>query len=197
VTALAAQGMMCAVETAILPLRTGRLVLEPQVRAHAPEMFRVLSDPAIYEHENEPPASLEWLEARFARLESRRSPNGAELWLNWVARTGSAGLAGYVQATVSPHSRALIAYVFASPFWGHGLATEAVRAVIRELETRYHVHSVAAVLKRGNHRSLRLLERLGFRMASPRQRDGHHLEPDELLMTCRVGHALGARVGMR
>jgi RimJ/RimL family protein N-acetyltransferase len=196
-TALAATGMMCAVETAIMPLRTDRLVLEPQVRAHAPEMFRVLSDPAIYEHENEPPGSLEWLEARFARLESRRSPNGAELWLNWVARTGSAELAGYVQATVSPRSRALIAYVFASSFWGHGLATEAVRAVIRELETRYQVHSVAAVLKRGNHRSLRLLERLGFRIASPRQRDGHHLEADELLMTCRFGHALCGRTGSR
>jgi hypothetical protein len=60
------------------------------------------------------------------------------------------------------------------------------------------VHGVGAVLKRSNQRSLRLLERLGFRVASPRQRAGHRLDPDELLMSCRVGHALvGARVGAR
>jgi [ribosomal protein S5]-alanine N-acetyltransferase len=36
-------------------------------------MFAVLADPAIYEHENQPPAS-EWLQAKFAKLESRHSP---------------------------------------------------------------------------------------------------------------------------
>ena len=61
-------------------------------------MFAVLSDRAIYEHENEPPPSLEWLRARFARLESRRSPNANEQWLNWVIRLPTSELAGYVQA---------------------------------------------------------------------------------------------------
>ena len=67
-------------------IETGSLTLEPQTAAHAEEMFAVLSDPAIYEHENEPPPSLEWLRARFAQLESRRSANGQEQWLNWVIR---------------------------------------------------------------------------------------------------------------
>jgi len=35
------------------------LTLEPQTAAHAEQMFVVLSDPAIYEYENKPPASLE------------------------------------------------------------------------------------------------------------------------------------------
>jgi hypothetical protein len=34
-------------------------VLEPQTACHAPEMFKVLSDPAIYEFENNPPQSEE------------------------------------------------------------------------------------------------------------------------------------------
>ena len=46
-------------------------VLEPQLAAHAQEMFTVLSDPAIYEFENAPPIDEEWLRKRFARLESR------------------------------------------------------------------------------------------------------------------------------
>ena len=71
---------------------TGSLTLEPQTAAHAEEMFAVLSDPAIYEHENEPPLSLEWLRARFAKLESRRSADGQQQWLNWVIRLPSSEL---------------------------------------------------------------------------------------------------------
>jgi hypothetical protein len=55
-------------------------------------MFAVLCDPAIYEFENEPPPSVEWLRARFAKLESRRSPDGEEQWLNWVVRLPSSEL---------------------------------------------------------------------------------------------------------
>ncbi|HYM82342.1 MAG TPA: hypothetical protein VEY91_13140 [Candidatus Limnocylindria bacterium] len=42
-------------------IETGRLTLEPQTAAHADEMFVALRDLAIYEYENEPPPSLEWL----------------------------------------------------------------------------------------------------------------------------------------
>jgi hypothetical protein len=77
-------------------------VLEPQTVAHAEEMFEVLSDPAIYEFENEPPESLEWLRERYRKLETRRSADGTQHWLNWVIRLPTSELAGYVQATVHP-----------------------------------------------------------------------------------------------
>jgi ribosomal-protein-alanine N-acetyltransferase len=157
------------------------VILEPQVAGHAGEMFVVLGDPAIYEHENEPPASAEWLRERFARLESRRSPDGEQLWLNWVVRRRADGLIGYVQATVLPTGRAAIAYVLASKYWGRGLAAEACQAMIGELAERYGVRTVYAVFKRRNVRSARLLERLGFAPALP-ESAGVDLEPDELLM---------------
>ena len=75
-------------------LHPGVLALEPQTAAHAAEMFEVLSDPAIYEHENAPPASLEWLRTRFEKLESRKSGDGREQWLNWVIRLPSSELIG-------------------------------------------------------------------------------------------------------
>lgn len=56
-------------------LTMARGVLEPLVAGHAGEMFRVLSDPAIYAYENEPPASEQWLAARYAALE-KRGPGG-------------------------------------------------------------------------------------------------------------------------
>ncbi|HYL25091.1 MAG TPA: GNAT family N-acetyltransferase [Burkholderiales bacterium] len=157
------------------------VVLAPQVAEHAGEMFVVLGDPAIYEHENQPPASAEWLRERFARLESRRSPDGEQLWLNWVVRLRAGGLIGYVQATVLPTGRAAIAYVLASKYWGRGLAAEACRAMIAERAERYGVATAYAIFKRRNVRSARLLERLGFAPALP-ESAGIDLEPDELLM---------------
>ena len=159
------------------------LQLEPQLAAHADEMFVLLSDPAIYEYENVPPPSLEWLRLRYARLETRQSADGREQWLNWVIRLRSSELIGYVQATVRAHGSALIAYELSSAYWGRGLAHEAVLAMIMELVRHYEVREFRAVLKRENHRSMRLLERLGFSAASPGQERDYPLEPDEALMT--------------
>jgi len=146
---------------------TWRLSLEPQTVEHATEMFAVLADPLIYEFENEPPPSQAWLAKRFQMLESRSSPDGLEQWLNWVLRLRASGrLLGYVQATVRPDSRALIAYEINSAFWGQGFGQEAVGAMIQELGSSYHVVMAVAVFKKRNFRSRNLLLRLGFRPAT-------------------------------
>jgi RimJ/RimL family protein N-acetyltransferase len=159
-----------------------RITLEPQTAAHAEEMFAVLSDPAIYEYENEPPRSLEWLRERFRKLESRRSPDGEEKWLNWVIRLSSGELIGYVQATVHRDGRAAIAYELASAYWGRGYARKAVEAMIGELVQNHGVRTLTAVFKRENQRSRRLLERLGFAPASAQRCLELEIEPDENLM---------------
>ncbi len=163
-------------------LVAGDLVLEPQVAAHAAAMFPVLCDPAIYEFENAPPESQAWLEERFARLESRRSADGAEQWLNWVVRLPSGVLAGYVQATVTEGRVAYIAYELASSFWRQRIGSAAVRAMQDELETTYGVTAFVAVLKARNARSAAFLRHLGF-AATPTAgvRPVAH-EPDEMAM---------------
>ena len=55
------------------------------VAAHAPQMFEVLADPAIYEFENEPPASLEALRER-VRLAVRRTATRAEQRIDLTAK---------------------------------------------------------------------------------------------------------------
>jgi RimJ/RimL family protein N-acetyltransferase len=170
---------------------TRSLTLEPQTVAHAQEMFAVLSDPALYEHENAPPRSLAWLHERFARLESRCSADGREQWLNWVIRLPSSELVGYVQATVRADGRAAIAYQLASAYWGRGLARRAVEAMIGELVEHHRVQELTAVLKRENRRSLRLLERLGFTPAPPAMHARYAPAPDETLMHRVVGRDRG------
>lgn len=157
------------------------IILEPQTAEHAEAMFTVLSDPALYEYENKPPASLEWLHIRFSKLESRCSPDGSEAWLNWVIRLPSFGLIGYVQATVRSDGHAYIAYIVSSRFWGKGFARRAVEAMIADLAESYDVHTLWAVFKEENFRSQRLLERLGFYPVPPDLYAEHSVEPNELL----------------
>ncbi len=171
-----------------LPMRmiaTARLVLEPQMAAHAAAMFDVLSDPSIYIFENEPPRSLEWLSQRYARLESRTSGDGSETWLNWVIRLHDGPLIGYVQATLAEARHASIAYELASAHWHQGLGSEAVAAMLAELAAAYGVDRCSAVLKRANLRSQRLLERLGFTPASRAAHDARQVPADEMLMELR------------
>ena len=163
-------------------LRTARLTLEPQMAQHAEAMFRVLSDPAIYEFENEPPRSVEWLRERYAKLESRRSADGSQHWLNWVLRRADGELIGYVQATVYADGRAGVAYELASAHWRHGYVSEAIAAMVDALVAHYGVVRLSAVLKRANHRSLGLLRRLGFVPAADTDSARAELEPDDLLM---------------
>lgn len=174
-------------------LQSRRLTLEPQRALHAPAMFAVLSDPAIYAYENQPPASLNALSQRFQRLEARQSPDGRQQWLNWVLRQRSDGeLIGYVQATVQADGRALVAYELASRHWGQGLGSEAVQAMLDELAGSGPVQLVQqvrplrqalAIFKRANHRSLALLLRLGFADAASDDPARSALEPDEQLMS--------------
>jgi len=174
-------------------LETPRLRLEPQLAVHAEAMFAALSDPAIYEFENEPPASLDALRERYKKLETRRSGDGREHWLNWVLHPHGGALIGYVQATVRADGQAFVAYELASAFWGHGLGSEAVAAMIHELITRYHVHTLLAVFKRANNRSRWLLEKLGFDAANADDRRRFAIETDEDLMQRRVAATVSPR----
>ena len=103
-------------------LLADRCVLDPLAKAHAGEMFKVLSDPAIYEFENAPPRSEEWLSTRYEKLETRQSADGKQQWLNWVVRLNTKELAGYVQATVLESGLTYIAYELSSKHWRKGAA---------------------------------------------------------------------------
>jgi [ribosomal protein S5]-alanine N-acetyltransferase len=168
-------------------LVASRCTLEPQVAAHAHEMYEVLSDPAIYEFENTPPESEAWLRERYERLESRGPGDRAELWLNWVVRLPGGALAGYVQATVLPGRTSLVAYELNSRHWRQGIGSSAVGAMLQELERHYDVDTFVAVLKARNHRSEGLLRKLGFVPATEPALTRYRDEPDEQVLVKRVG----------
>lgn len=164
-------------------LRCPNCTLEPQVVAHAAEMFIVLSDPAIYEYEGMPPPSVERLTEGFRRRENRLTPDGSGQLLNWVVRLPSGALTGYVQATILPSGASYVAYEFASRHWRQGLGRASVGTMLAELASAYAVHTFVAALKARNLRSMGLLTHLGFEPASAVQATLYEFDPsDEVLL---------------
>ncbi|MGB5588555.1 MAG: GNAT family N-acetyltransferase, partial [Gammaproteobacteria bacterium] len=111
-------------------------------------------------------------------------------WLNWVIRVPGDGLAGYVQATVREANVAAIAYVLCSQYWGRGLASQAVEAMLAELAEFYGVQTVLAVVKQQNQRSLRLLQRFGFSRSAAAPGSAFPVQQDEYLMTKQLSETI-------
>ncbi len=146
-------------------ITTARLLLVPINRHHAAAMFAGLSDARGYAFiPDTPPESIAALAADYAGLESGISPDGKEIWLNWVIkRREQSDFAGYVQATILCDEAALvIAYHIFPDFWGQGLGREAVAAMLAYCRARFNVHEARAYIDTRHTRSTRLVEALGF-----------------------------------
>jgi RimJ/RimL family protein N-acetyltransferase len=162
-------------------LQTERLLLEPLTVAHAEQLFELLRDPVLYRYlDTPPPPTLEHLRGVYAKLETRRSPDGRERWLNWIVRPHRQAPVGYVQATVGG-GRAWVAYVLGRDHWGHGYAGEATAAMLRHLAAAHAVTRCLATVEAENLRSIRVLQRLGFHPADAEALAGHDLSPTERL----------------
>lgn len=61
------------------------------------------------------------------------------------------------------HRRAEIGFLVAREFWGQGYAVEAMRAVVAYATNALKLERLSARTHSGNERSVRLLERLGFK----------------------------------
>jgi len=160
--------------TGMRTLQADGLVLEPLTAAHAEAMFALLSDPALYRYIDEaPPADADSLRARYARLERRESADGRQRWLNWVVRAPGQPPLGYVQATVLDNGSAWVAYLLGSAHQGRGHATHATAAMLAHLESEHGTSRLLANVEAENLPSIRLLQRLGFRAATPAEAARH------------------------
>jgi len=152
-------------------IATARLRLEPLTVAHAPAMFEILRDPALYRYlDYGPPPNVEHVQRVYGQLEARTSPDGSEQWLNWIVIGESGAPIGVVQATINQQRSAEIAYVFARESWGRGYATEAVEAMMQHLIDAYAVEEFTATVDEANERSVQLLARLGMEQKNGRAR---------------------------
>lgn len=130
------------------PLQTPRLLLEPLTVEHAREMAPLLADVRLHRFSGRPPPTPAELEARYARQAVGRSPDGRQLWLNWILRgREDEEVLGFVQATVTPGSEASaeLAWTIGVAHQRRGYAREAASAVVDWLRTCGVGHVVAHI----------------------------------------------------
>lgn len=82
------------------------------------------------------------------------------------------------------HQRGSIGYDLAREFWGQGIASEGVGAVVQFAFDQLSLNRLEAVTISDNYRSVVLLERLGFTLEGARRE--HSLEDDGLFHSSSI-----------
>jgi RimJ/RimL family protein N-acetyltransferase len=127
-----------------------RLSLDPLRLEDAAELAALLDDPSLHRFIGGKPATPEEVRARVERQVRGRSPDGKDVWLNWVVRERRTGqIVGTMQATIRIHRTsptATLAWVVGSAHQGQGMATEAAGLMASWLRRqgierlRAHIH---------------------------------------------------------
>lgn len=153
-------------------ITTERLAIEKLAAFHAPALYALFQDEAIYTYIPQvPPENVQSLHDRYQKLENTVSPDGKELWLNWAIRLKDKPVyIGRFEATIiKAESMAYIAYLLGPAYWNKGYTTEACHAMLQELKNSFQVETVKVILDQRNKGSIRVLEKCGFHMISTQE----------------------------
>jgi RimJ/RimL family protein N-acetyltransferase len=157
-----------------IPLRTARLVLRYLTPADAEVFFTYRSSPAVSAMQGWMPASraeADVFVGSVAGVPFGRRGTWSQLGIVEAGNDALIGDAGvYVDAR---GAAAEIGYTIAPAFQRRGYATEAVRAILAELEAIYAIRCFVARTDPRNVASIALLVRLGFREEAGIGEDRH------------------------
>ncbi len=150
-------------EVNLASLFSERLRIEPIRSAHVELIFSALQTPEIYTYLPDDPPTADALQKRYDYWEEGSSPDGTELWLNWVAfLRDSMTPIGTFQATLPKDKAGAFAYVVFPSFWRQGYAREMAACVITHLFEAHRMPSLFAEIDTRNTGSIRLVESLGL-----------------------------------
>ena len=151
-------------------LYTPRLILRPFQSADAPDVQRLAGAAAVAEmtlnipHPYGDGMAEAWIATHRAAWEAGTS-------VTFAITTADHGLRGTVSMQLTrAHRRGELGYWIGQPYWGAGLATEAVTATLRFAFDVLHLNRVQASHLPHNPASGRVLEKVGM------QREGLHRE---------------------
>ncbi|WP_152365325.1 GNAT family N-acetyltransferase [Microlunatus speluncae] len=147
-------------------LTSDRLVLRELSPDDAADLFVWRSDPVVQKYNSEPMRAVAEAAALIEELRQEYASRTGIPWAVTLRDEGRAvglfGFAGWERG----HRRADIGYDLRRDYWGRGIATEALDAMLRFGFGAMGLNRVEAQTIADNHESVRLLGRLGF------QRDG-------------------------
>lgn len=150
-------------------LKTGRLTLRQFRLADAPDVLVFRGDPHVQRFNGPVYESLEEARASIRRAHEEYATRTGITWA--VTFHGEdVALGGFAFHDWSHHHRrAEVGYDLARAYWGRGIASEALRALLRFGFDRLNLNTIYAGTIADNHESVRLLERLGFQREGTRR----------------------------
>ncbi|MDQ4059881.1 MAG: GNAT family N-acetyltransferase [Pseudomonadota bacterium] len=156
----------------VLPiLDTPRLRLRPLLTTDAEGLHGAFGDPAAMRFWDSPVSRDVTETAQRIQWALRFSPDQHAAWAV-LSKHGPSFLGMVNYHHWEPWNRRLeVGYILARPFWGQGLMSEAMSALLGHCFGRLGVHRVEASIEPANLASIRLAERLGFRRESGLLRD--------------------------
>lgn len=147
---------------------THRLRLAPLRSADANEMFGVLDDERLHTFTGGRPRTASELRAQYRKLACGISPDGREVWLNWIVRLQEGGAAiGTVQAGVVG-SEADVAWVIGFQWQGCGYASEAACRMVSWLRA-HGVTLITAAIHPDHVTSQAVARRIGLTRTDTQQ----------------------------
>lgn len=143
----------------MIVLTTERLSLRPLAEGDAPALFALLGDPVAMQFWDRDP--LPRLATAEALLADEMAGMARGDFMAWMAIKDGEPI-GSVDLSRLSAGEAGMGFVFSPLHWGHGLAGEAVAAVIAHAFGAMGLMRLQARVQTGNQRAIRLLRRLEF-----------------------------------
>lgn len=144
-------------------LKTKRLVLRPIRRGDEPSFVKYLNNKRVNRYLVLPPFpytmkhARAWVELNIKNDKKKKKAEVVFVIENADGFVGAIGLHG-----ISGHKCAL-GYWIAEPFWGHGFATEAARAMTKFGFKTLNLRRIAASTRLPNKASMKVLEKCGYK----------------------------------
>ncbi len=164
-------------------METARLRLTPPVLEDAEEIF------ASYAQDPEVTRYLVWMPHESIETTREFLFRCMAVWaletaFPWVIRRkGDERLLGMIEIRMDGY-RADLGYALARPYWGQGIMTEAIRAVVDWAISQEEIYRVWAVCDVDNKASARVLEKAGMQREGILHRWGLHPNISEVPRDC-------------
>lgn len=151
------------------PLESARLVFRQHQLADLEAYCAMEADPQVRRYVGGAPRSREAAERRFRDgcLKPSASPLSvrATILKSGGCYIGRCGIYPHFRASGPVDGEAAISFYLARAYWGRGLATEAGRVFVAYGFDQLRLRRIVAAADAENARSIRVLEKLGFRLA--------------------------------
>jgi [ribosomal protein S5]-alanine N-acetyltransferase len=157
-------------------LETERLILRDLRSEDAADVLVFRGDPYVQRFNSEP---LKTLQEAAVFIEDAHQQRATQAGIGWaITLRGQDRVLGGVSlhAWDKYHRRAEVGYDLARAFWGQGIGSEAVRAVLRFGFGQLNLNRIEAATIADNHESVNLLKKLGFTLEGIRR--GYSWEED-------------------